>query len=237
MEVIPFLFLPAWVPLGGSASDLFVEMPSFDIQAATRRAQEETSDFKSLEFAHKFDVHLRPDNSGIRFTAAGMEVWRVGIRSRGAYSLNLLFSKFRLPEGAKVFVYNSDQTEVLGSYTNQNNSDHNVLPVQPIGGEELIVEYQVPLGATDKGEIEIGDVNHDFLGIFRAAEPRDPEQSCHPNLVCYPENIEAGSGVVALIINGTTYCTGSLVNNTDEDGTPTCLPPPIALTTITTLRL
>ena len=206
----------------GPSLDFFVEMPSFDEQAAVRRARQGNSQLKSLEFAHKFDVHLRPDNSGIVFTAAGMNVWRVGIRSRGAYSLNILFSKFRLPEGAKLFVYNSDQTEILGSYTRENNTDLNLLPIQPIGGEELIVEYQVPLAASDKGEIEIGDVNHDFLGIFRASEPRDPENDCHPNLICYPENIEPGSGVVALIINGTLYCTGALVNSTStaEDKIP-----------------
>jgi lysyl endopeptidase len=199
---------------------LFVEMPSFDQEAALRRAQEDRARLKSLEFAHKFDVHLRPDNSGTTFTYADMRVWRVGIRSRGAYSINLLFSKFRLPEGARLFVYNTRQTEVLGAYTHENNSDLNLLPVQPIGGEELIVEYQVPLHTTDKGEVEIGDVNHDFLGLFRAKEPRDPQQSCHPNIICYPENIQPGSGVVALIINGTIYCTGSLINNTSEDGTP-----------------
>jgi hypothetical protein len=95
-----------------------------------------------------------------------------------------------------------------------------MLPVQPVGGDELIVEYQEPLEATFKGEIEIGEVNHDFLGIFRATEPRDPGQDCHPNLICYPEDIQPGSGVVGLIINGTTYCTGVLVNNTAEDATP-----------------
>ena len=201
------------------SSDIFVEMPSFDEQAALWRSGQE-SKFKSLEFAHKFDVHLRPDNSGINFTVGNMNIWRVGIRSKGAYSINILFSKFRLPKGAKVFVYNSDQSEILGSYTIENNTDLNLLPVQPIGGDELIIEYQVPIESTDFGEIEIGEVNHDFIGIFRAGEPRDPSQSCHPNLICYPEDIEPGSGVVALIINGTKYCTGVLVNNTSEDATP-----------------
>ena len=119
-----------------------------------------------------------------------------------------------------MFVYNSDQTEILGSFTHENNSDLNLLPVQPIGGDELIVEYQVPIDEATQSEIEIGEVNHDFIGIFRATEPRDPSQSCHPNLICYPENIQPGSGVVALIINGTIYCTGSLVNNSSEDGIP-----------------
>ena len=116
--------------------EMFVEMPSFDV-AEELRLSENEAQFKSLYFAHKFFVHLRPDNSGIRFTNTdGTNVWRVGIRSRGAYSINILFSKFHLAKGAKVFVYNADQTQILGSYTDENNTEHNLLPVQPIGGEE-----------------------------------------------------------------------------------------------------
>lgn len=204
----------------GPTVDLFVDMPTFDEQAALRHSLQDQTNLKSLEFAHKFHPFLRPDNAGITFVTGNMKVWRVGIRSKSAHSLNILFSKFRLPPGAQLFVYSSDQSEILGSYTEKNNTELNILPVQPIGGDELIVEYQEPLEAVFKGEIEIGEVNHDFLGIFRAIEPRDPEQSCHPNLLCYPEDIQPGSGVVGLIINGTTYCTGSLLNNTAEDGTP-----------------
>ncbi len=202
--------------------DLFVEMPSFNIQAVLRQSQQDQSNLKSLEFAHKFHPFLRPDNSGISFIAGNMKVWRVGIRSKEAYSLNILFSKFRLPPGAQLFVYNSDQSEILGSYTEKNNTEINMLPVQPIGGDELIVEYQEPLEAAFEGEIEIGEVNHDFLGIFRANQPGgfNPIGNCHPNLVCYPEDIQPGSGVVVLIINGTTACTGVLVNNTKEDRVP-----------------
>lgn len=198
----------------------FVEMEPISNQSALWRSEQDNNDFRSLEFAHKFFVRLHPDNSGVRFSTADMQVWRVGIRSKQAYSLNILFSKFRIPEGAKVFVYNSDQTEVLGSYTHKNNSDLDLLPVQPINGDELIVEYQEPINAAFKGEVEIGEVNHDFRGILRATEPRDPSQNCHPNIVCYPEDIEPGSGVVALIINGTNFCTGVLVNNSANDRTP-----------------
>ena len=198
----------------------FQEMAAINNMELLRSAEVASSKFKSLEFAHKFHVFFRPDNSGITFDVGNMNVWRVGIRSKNALSLNILFSKFRLPEGAKVFVYNADQSEILGSYTHENNTDLNLLPVQPIAGDEIIVEYQEPIDAAFKGEIEIGEVNHDFRGLFRATEPRDPTQSCHPNIVCYPEDIQAGSGVVALIINGTTYCTGSLVNNSSNNGTP-----------------
>src|SRR5690606_38026238 len=117
------------------ATDLFVEMPSFDVTAALRQSQQDQTNLKSLEFAHKFYPFLRPDNSGIGFVTGKMKVWRVGIRSKGAYSLNILFSKFRLPPGAQLFVYNSDQSEILGSYTEKNNTELNMLPVQPVGGD------------------------------------------------------------------------------------------------------
>ena len=176
-----------------SESELYVEMPAISNEAELWRSAEEESTLKSLRFAHKFHRFLRPENSGITFQWNNMKVWRVGIRSKGAYSLNILFSQFKLPPGAMVFVYNGDQTEVLGSFTEENNSDLNMLPVQPIGGDELIVEYQEPMNALFKGEIEIGEINHDFRGILSATEPRDPEQECHPNIVCYPEDILPGA--------------------------------------------
>lgn len=199
----------------------FIDMEPIDNQEAMWRSTEGNDNFKSLEFAHKFFVNINPSNAGITFdTAYGTKVWRVGIRSSKAYSLNILFSKFKVPEGAKLFVYNSDQTEILGSFTHLNNSDISMLPIQPIEGDEVIVEYQEPTITTFKGEVEIGEVNHDFIGILKATEPRDPVQNCHPNIVCYPEDIEPGSGVVAIIINGSTYCTGALINNVENDGTP-----------------
>lgn len=207
--------------LRASNKELFVEMPAFDNEKALRASTEANQKFKSLHFAHKFFVHLRPDNSGVQFTTVdGTRVWRVGIRSKNAYSLNILFSKFHLPKGAKLFVYNTEQTEILGAYTDENNSDRNLLPIQPIAGESIIVEYQEPENAIFKGAIEVGEVNHDFRGLFRSTEPRDPTQTCHPNVICYPEDAKPSSSVIELIINGNTYCTGSLVNNTSEDNTP-----------------
>lgn len=204
-----------------SSEGLFVEMPAFNYTKALRSSSEDNQRFKSLHFAHKFLVHLRPENSGVRFkTMDGRTIWRVGIRSRKAHSLNILFSKFRIPEGAKLFVYNTQQTIILGAYTHKNNSNLNLLPVQPIAGEEIIVEYQQPADTSFEGEIEIGEVNHDFRGLFRATEPRDPKQTCHPNVICYSEDAKPSSSVIGLIINGNTYCTGSLVNNTAKDGTP-----------------
>ena len=86
-------------------------MPPINNEAELWRSSQEESSFRSLHFAHKFHKFIRPDNAGISFQWGNMKVWRVGIRSKGAYSLNILFSQFRLPPGAAVFVYNADQTD------------------------------------------------------------------------------------------------------------------------------
>src|SRR5690606_41938051 len=91
------------------------------------------------------------------------------------------------PPSASPFPYTTlFRSEVLGSFTSDNNTDLNLLPIQPIGGDELIVEYQEPLNAEFEGEIEIGEVNHDFVGIFRAtrSEEHTSELQSRENLVC-----------------------------------------------------
>ena len=96
--------------LRSSSSELFITMPSFDLEAQ------------------------------LSFTLGdGTKVWRIGIYSPGALSVNLLFSEYELPEGAQLFVYNEDQSQVLGSFNHLNNSENGVLPIAPIYGDRVIV--------------------------------------------------------------------------------------------------
>ena len=167
-----------------------------------------------------------PENSGTRFTLSdGTRVWRLGIRSQGALSLNLLFSSYHVPEGAKLFLYNSDQTDVRGAFNHLNNSDLGLLPVAPIEGEELIIEYQEPADAEFPGELVVGEVNHGYRD-FRISGPQEDLQSfaCMPAIACLQDTTdrydEVERSVVLLIIDGSIGCTGTLVNNTANDGTP-----------------
>lgn len=207
--------------------DLFITMPPFDLAEQLRLDSLEATDLRSgFRFAYKFMTDYTPENSGVRFILPdGTKVWRLGIRSEGALSLNIMFSKYHLPEGARVFLYNSNQSEVLGSFNHLNNSERAILPVAPIGGDELIVEYQEPAGVAFPGKLAIGEVNHGYRN-FRVSEPQPDFTAfeCMPVIACYQDSTTRYDtierSVVLMIINVTTGCTGTLVNNTANDGKP-----------------
>jgi hypothetical protein len=70
---------------------------------------------KPLRFAKSFDVNYSLNNSGLwERLDNGDKVWRLGIISPGAFSINLIFSEFKIPEGAKVFILNKKKNHYIG---------------------------------------------------------------------------------------------------------------------------
>lgn len=179
-----------------------------------------------LRFAHPFFVNLTPDNSGEwQQGADGSKTWRLAIQSRGAYSINLIFDRFRLAQGASLFVFNPDQSVVLGAFTHENNLPSGVLATTPVPGDELIVELRLAPDA-QPSDLMIGAVNHDYLNVASIL-PIEGNRfgrsgNCHTDLSCESDDLwlENGQSVCRLIIDGTELCTGTLVNNTRNDGTP-----------------
>ena len=71
-----------------------------------------------FRFGYPFDVSLGLDNAGTWTELPnGDYVWRLRIVSPGAYSINLLYDEFKLPPGAKFFIYNEDRSMVLGAFS------------------------------------------------------------------------------------------------------------------------
>lgn len=218
------------LPLNFTRSDgsfVFEEMPSFDVEEELRIDSLNGNELKgSYRFAYKFMACFDRGNSGYSFTLAdGTKVWRLGISSPGALSLNVLFTEFEIPEGARLFLYNPDQSHILGSFTHQNNSDLRIFPVSPVEGDRLIIEYQEPANADFAGRLVVGEVNHAYRS-FREREPGGDQSGyhCMDPVACFPEDPliteELGRSVVLLIIDGISACSGVMVNNTDRDGTP-----------------
>lgn len=206
----------------------FESMPAFDLQELLRLDSMEYNGLRnSNRFAYKFMTDFTPDNAGMTYTLAdGTRVWRLGIRSEGAVSINLLFTEYELPEGASLFVYDPEQKQIKGSFTSQNNSERHIQPVSPVYGDEIIVEYQEPAHSLFHGRLRIGEVNHAYRSLARATEPAgEPSSySCILPLTCsLPDGDpyqKVGRSVVELIVDGTYYCTGSLINNLQHDGKP-----------------
>lgn len=208
------------------SGNLFEEMPSFDLQEQLRIDALNESDLRGgYSFAYKFMTHLNRANSGISYVLEdGTRVWRLGIRSKDALSINILFSEYELPEGAQVFLYNPLQTHIRGSFTSSNNSELGILPVAPLYGDELIVEYLEPANASFPGRLTVGEVNHGYRSL-KGYEPGGDrsEFHCMPSPICFQEDEayeKIARSTVLITIDGITACTGVLVNNTANDGKP-----------------
>jgi hypothetical protein len=203
-------------------------MPAFDIEAELRSDELTDGDLRAgYRFAYKFITGFNRSNSGTTFTLPdGTQVWRLGIRSEGALSVNVLFTEYELPEGAQVFLYNPARTHILGAFNHLNNSADGILPVSPVEGDEIIIEYVEPAMASFPGRLTVGEVNHGYRSLlgYEPAGNRN-EYSCMASPLCLGEGEDEGydrlsRSVVLLIIDGISACTGVMVNNTLNDGKP-----------------
>jgi hypothetical protein len=220
------LFLENYT-LKSSKNAGFIEMPAFDLDSVLRLDEINEQNMRgSYPFAYKFYTNIEKGKDGTETVLAdGTKVWQVGIRSHGAYSINLLFTRFELPEGGQLFIYNEDRSHVIGAFDYRNNSSEKILPVRPVAGEAIIVEYSEPAGAEFEGKLKIGEVNHDYRNIFRSREPGDSESRagdflCMPDVFCSDADETLVRATVLLMINGEYACTGTFINNTENDETP-----------------
>jgi hypothetical protein len=203
----------------------FEEMPAFDVAEELRRDSLEGNNLRSgYRFAYKFMTGFNRSNSGVSFVLPdGTRVWRLGIRSGGAFSINVLFTEYELPEGAQLFLYNKERTHILGAFNHLNNSELGILPVSPVEGDELVIEYQEPANVPFAGRLTVGEVNHAYRSLRREPDDSRDSHACMQPLTCFYGDSgmeELGRSVVLLMIDGTTSCSGVMVNNTSGDGKP-----------------
>lgn len=179
----------------------------------------------ALRFAHPFFVEITPENSGEwAIQKDGTRIWRLGIRSNGAFSINLIFDRFNLAPGVSVYIFDPKQSMVLGAFTHLNNQPSGILATAPIAGDEIIVEMHVPGGIGKKSELMIGAINHDYLNLFPHLKSGGfgDSGSCNVDFTCVENGIWnlVGRSVCKIIVDGTELCSGTLLNNTRNDGTP-----------------
>ena len=193
----------------------------------SEKAGEQKSRVKITKFAHEFVVNKTADNSGTwTILSNGQRVWNLAISSPGAYSLNLVFDKFRLPKGGRLFVYNYTSDRILGAYTEKNNKPSGRFAIEPLAGDDLIIEYIEPINPEFKAELKLGKIYHAYKSIFKILDSKSLSTkagsgSCNVNINC-PEglNWQVEKRAVCYITYAGWIGTGTLMNNSKKDGRP-----------------
>ncbi len=178
-------------------------------------------------FGYGIEVNLTTENSGkwVDLPNSRGRLWQLEIYSPGALSINLLYDKFYIPPGGKFFVYSVDKKKILGAFTERNNKGDKIQPgafaTSLILKDRIIIEYFNPSYSNEIPIISVNKVVHGYKYItpFNFG---DSDDSCEININCpLGENWQDEKTSVALIVvDGTRWCTGSLINNTLENGAP-----------------
>ena len=161
------------------------------------------------------------------FSNETTDIWRLTIDAPGAMGLTLFFDQFNLPPDARLFVYNPTRTQLLGAFTSLNNNKLSTFATALIQGGKLTIEYNAPKG-TAQPILHIYEIAWAYRGInqgdgvntgFGTAGP------CEVNVNC-SEGAAWGRqkrGVTRVQVKrggASLFCTGSVVNNTLNDGKP-----------------
>ncbi|HIF28258.1 MAG TPA: serine protease, partial [Candidatus Marinimicrobia bacterium] len=216
--------VPKSIQLGLSTAYPSVVLPQVDKIALLAEDKIEMAKDIPYRFGTPIEVQYNLNNSGSWDDVTGGRIWRLSIKSENAYSINLLYDRYLLPEGSKLYVYDEDMNTVLGAFTNENNKPHETFSTSPTKGDITILEYFEPYNVSFPGEIQVNSVVHAYRDIFfNENRGYGDSGSCNNNVNCTEFiNWEAEVRSVAMILTsgGSRLCTGSLVNNVRQDLTP-----------------
>ena len=170
-----------------------------------------------LNNAHKTELRL------------GSVLYRKRLKTAGELGTALIFENYRLPKGARLYIYNKELSHFIGAYTSESASQDLKLMTEFLHGESLVIELYLPKGV---------NMEHDLLitrayTVFRKEAINYTSMTtgygtsyiCNVNSNC-PESLPYGDvkkGVVRIqtvFLEGVAWCSGSLMNNTAQDQRP-----------------
>lgn len=227
-----------WPAAQGLARAAVHNMPAVDTDIL--RAEDLVND-QYKEFGYRFGVELPTSINAM--AAPGFEgrsahgqttIYRTLVQCSGAVSMNFTFSDFYMPKGSRMFIYDTNGNAYLGAYDHRSNTDGGSFAIGLIYADQVIIEIQHNPNSGQTPRAVLDQVVHGYRDILAKWEqesdaieqalrgPYGNSGACNVNVAC-PEAIDwqTESHSVALIVDGgSASCTGALVNNTAQDGTP-----------------
>ena len=196
-----------------------LKLPPVDVQKLQQEDAQREGPGIPPRFAQAVTVSVSPDTHGTWETLEGdLLLWRLRIISSGALSLNLGFTRYIMPAGGALLVYTADYNRVIGPFTAADNESHGQLWTPLVPGDDIVVELTIPAAGRSELQLELTSVNHGYEDINKA----EKSGSCNVDVICSQGDSWRAEirSVARYTIAGIYLCTGALVNNTAQDGTP-----------------
>lgn len=208
-------------------------LPSFDLKKLQNEdIINDKNRSKPWRFGH--DIYVDHDFNEVgewTILGNGDKIWRMSYTSENAYSLNFMFDVFSIPVGAKLYVYNNEKDDLLRPFTHHNNNPEEVLGTWLVEGNQAWIEYYQPANVSGKAKITVGSVVHGYRTAETFQKGLNDSGDCNQDVDCditppsdpfqlntRKEEVKKAAGI--LVTGGFGFCSGTLVNNTNNDGTP-----------------
>jgi len=195
-------------------------LPALNMQKAVSAA---ISKGQPLQFAVSAPLSLTLDDGNWTQLDDGNWSWRTRVYSAGAQSLNLHFSQFDLPADATLWLYDTSGEVIAGPYTSANELSDKQLWTAVVNGETAIVELRVSSASKNQVRLQLAEVNHGYRGFAKAGTGSFGDSgSCEIDVACTAGQpyLAQARALARITINGTSLCSGQLVNNVRQDNTP-----------------
>jgi hypothetical protein len=142
-----------------------------------------------------------------------------------------MFDVFWIPEGATLYVYNNEKNDLIRPFTHHNNNPEEVLGTWLVKGDQAWIEYYQPADVIGDPKLTVGSVVHGYRTADSYQKSLGDSGPCNHDVDCDiapssdPFDINTRKEEIkksgALILRGATeWCSGTLINNTNNDGTP-----------------
>lgn len=203
-----------------------IEFPKLDFEKLIKEDEHRES-FEPYRYGKVMKVAYDWNNSGKWIELEnGNRIWKLEICCPEAKSINLSYDKFWLPQGGVLYIYDKDKSKIIGGLTNRNSQGTEEKPsgyaTGVIFNDKIILEYYEPSEVRDKGIISLSKIVYGYKEINPTVAASTGSSLCTVDINCSPEgdDWQDEKTSVALVVSNGGVFTGSLINNTNEDGTP-----------------
>jgi hypothetical protein len=150
-------------------------------------------------------------------------LWRLLIKSPDASHVNLGFQTFFMPAGARMQVYSTDYRHIVRPFDSNDHQPTGQLWTPVVTGSEIICEVYVQTALKPQLLLNMAHIGsgYRFFGAGSTAlNDIDGSGSCNIDVNC-PQGVgweNEISASAAISTGGSIFCSGSMINNTANDG-------------------
>jgi hypothetical protein len=124
----------------------------------------------------------------------GDRIWRINFISPDALTINLIFDRYNIPAGGKVYVYSGDKSQILNVFTNEHNNPEEILGTWMVDGESIWIEYFEPKKVSGQGRLNIGNVIHGYRTLNYPDTSSDNLEALNSSGAC---NVDVNCDITA----------------------------------------